>query len=276
MEQVLFVVWRESVEAMLVIGILHTWLSHQPQARRGMLWLWCGVAAGLGLAILLAMALFTANTMMSEHQDHFQVIMVLLAALLIVHMVFWMRSHGPTLQHQLQTELDRRIAHQNWWSVLALAAIAVAREGCETVVFLYGILASTQAPGWIGLGLAGATGFFLALVTYWLLHVGHRLLSWRTFFLVTEIMLLVLASALFIDGIDRLQSMQWLPVLQDPVWDSSAVLDDMGPIGSVMAELTGYRAQPSLTSVLAYTIYWISIAAWLKRSHSQRRHPPPQ
>ncbi|MBB1225564.1 FTR1 family iron permease, partial [Klebsiella pneumoniae] len=30
MEQVLFIVWRESVEAMLVVGILYTWLRATP------------------------------------------------------------------------------------------------------------------------------------------------------------------------------------------------------------------------------------------------------
>ena len=46
MGQVLFIVWRESVEAMLVIGILHAWLSQNPAAG-GKRWLWGGVLAGL-------------------------------------------------------------------------------------------------------------------------------------------------------------------------------------------------------------------------------------
>jgi high-affinity Fe2+/Pb2+ permease len=34
MEQVLFIVWRESVEAMLVVGILYTWLRSTPEGKR--------------------------------------------------------------------------------------------------------------------------------------------------------------------------------------------------------------------------------------------------
>ena len=45
-----FIVWRETIEAMLVIGILHGWLSARPEARAGIPWLWGGVAVGLGLA----------------------------------------------------------------------------------------------------------------------------------------------------------------------------------------------------------------------------------
>jgi len=34
MNQSMFIVWRESVEALLVIGILQAWVSQQPQGDR--------------------------------------------------------------------------------------------------------------------------------------------------------------------------------------------------------------------------------------------------
>ena len=34
MEQILFVVWRESVEALLVVGILYAWLKNGDAAAR--------------------------------------------------------------------------------------------------------------------------------------------------------------------------------------------------------------------------------------------------
>ena len=36
MLQSLFIVWRESVEALLVVGILHAWLCHRPEPVRGL------------------------------------------------------------------------------------------------------------------------------------------------------------------------------------------------------------------------------------------------
>lgn len=271
MEQVLFIVWRESVEAMLVIGILHAWLSHNPSAAGGKRWLWGGVALGLGLAGLLAVGLFAAAGLMGTHQDAFQAAMVFVAAVLIVHMVLWMRENGRTLKRKLESDMAEHAASRNWWSVLALVAIAVAREGSEAVVFLYGILAGAQGAelGWLAFG--GAVGFALALATFGLLQVGSRVLSWRLFFLVTEALLLLLAAALFISGVDRLLSMELLPPLLDPLWDSSVLLDDMSPIGGVVAALTGYRAHPSLTSALAYCGYWLVIALLLRQRHPVRR-----
>ncbi|SCK30672.1 FTR1 family protein [Vogesella sp. LIG4] len=264
MGQVLFIVWRESVEAMLVVGILHAWLSHNAADSGGKRWLWGGVGLGLLLAALLAFGLFAAAELLGPHQDAFQAGMVFAAAALIVHMVLWMRAHGRTLKKDLESGLAQQAGSRNWWGVLTLVAIAVAREGSEAVVFLYGMMAAAPREQLGGMALAGLAGLGLALLTFWLLQLGGKYLSWRLFFRATEIMLLLLAAALFISGVDKLQSMELLPSLIDPLWDSSALLDDMSPAGGVLAALTGYRAHPSLTSLLAYGGYWLAIMALLR------------
>lgn len=85
MEQVLFIVWRESVEALLVVGILYAWLRATPAGRRGMPYLWGGVAAGLALALLLALVLLGVSSWLSdEGQEWFQAGMSLVACALVV------------------------------------------------------------------------------------------------------------------------------------------------------------------------------------------------
>lgn len=145
MEQVLFIVWRESVEALLVVGILHAWMNQNPQGRAGKPYLWGGVALGLLLAVALAVLLFVASGWMGAAQDAFQAGMVFVASALIVQMVLWMRAHGRTLKRELESGLAARAEQANWWGVTALAAIAIAREGSETVVFLYGSLSNAGA-----------------------------------------------------------------------------------------------------------------------------------
>ena len=55
---IVFIVWRESIEALLVIGILNAWLSQQgATAARGRLFLWAGVAAGIVTAFALGAGL---------------------------------------------------------------------------------------------------------------------------------------------------------------------------------------------------------------------------
>lgn len=100
MGQVMFIVWRESVEALLVVGILYAWLKNgDVAARRGLPYLWGGVVAGVVLAAALGAALLGFSELLSgDAQTYFQIAIVLIAAVLIVQMVFWMRKHGRTLK----------------------------------------------------------------------------------------------------------------------------------------------------------------------------------
>lgn len=266
MEQVLFIVWRESVEAMLVVGILYSWLRATPEGKRGLTYLWGGVAAGLALAVALALVLLGVSTWLSdEGQEWFQAIMSLAACALVVQMVVWMKKHGRTLKGELESGARASVANDNWWGLFVLVAIAVAREGSETVVFLYGTVSAGEGGSdMLKLALAGIAGFVVALLTFWLLQLGGKLITWRRFFRVTEILLLLLAGALLVGGLDHLISLDVLPTIVDPVWDSSWLLSDSTGVGKVLADFAGYRALPALSSVLLWVAYWIVVWALLR------------
>ncbi|HFC54324.1 MAG TPA: FTR1 family iron permease [Gammaproteobacteria bacterium] len=266
MGNTVFIVWRESVEAMLVIGILHAWLSSRAEARAGLRFLWGGVVAGLGLAGLLALVMLKVQgELAGEAMEYFQIGMMLLAAGLITQMVFWMRRHGRTLKRELEAGMDRALERASWWGMATLAALAVGREGAETVIFLYGMGMARGGAGQAAFWGSAALGFGAALLTFWLLSRGGRLFSWRAFFRFSEAVLLLLAGALLVEGVDRMFGMGWLPPLLDPLWDSSALLDDSTRIGSLVAALTGYRAQPALLVVLVYAAYWMLVLFMLRR-----------
>lgn len=273
--QILFIVWRESVEALLVIGILAAWMASNDVAATGRRYLWGGVLAGLGGAVLLALALMVfAEQLSGAAQDWFQVGLVLLAGVLIVQMVFWMNSHGRSLKRTLQTELSAAAHRRHWWGIFALALIAVAREGSETVVFLYGILsAGADAVGGLG-AVTGAIagGFVLALATYGLLQAGRRWLSWRLFFSITQVLLLLLACQMFTSGADKLIGLGVLP-FTDPLWDTGWLLNDMGRLGGLVSGLTGYRAQPGIVTVAVWAVYWGAIFLGLRQSRQPVGHP---
>jgi high-affinity iron transporter len=96
------------------------------------------------------------------------------------------------------------------------------------------------------------------------LQLGGRYLSWRTFFRITETMLLLLAGALLVTATDKLMGLDIVPALSGRLWDSSAILPDSGPIGGLIAALSGYRAKPDLVQVLVLALYWGAMV-WLLR-----------
>ncbi len=265
--QIFFVMWRETVEAMLVVGILHAWLSHNPQGKAGIKYLWLGVFAGLFSALLLGLGIEALSAVLSdEGQEYFQSALQLAAAALIVQMVFWMRRHARNLKREMEHSLGQRTQQQNWWGVASLAAIAVAREGSETVVFLSSLVTgsnSLASPAfWMALGL----GVLVAGATFYALQLGGKLISWRVFFKTTETLLLLLACSMLISGVERLIGIQTLPTLVNQVWDSSALLDDGSIFGGIVSAFTGYRARPSLMILLVFCAYWVGVQWNSRRS----------
>ncbi|HEV7833105.1 MAG TPA: FTR1 family protein [Caballeronia sp.] len=271
MGQVLFIVWRESVEALLVVGILYAWLKNgDADARRGIPYLWAGVAAGLLAAVALGAALVGFTEELSgDAQDYFQTGMVLVACVLIVQMVLWMKHHGRSMKRDMEASLQKSKQDANWWGVTLLVALAIAREGSETVIFLYGLGFGQSGHVDPMQYLAVALGLALAFLTFYLLQLGGKIFSWRLFFRVTEIMLLFLAAGLFETGVDKLIDKEILPVVMNQVWDTSWLLDDSSTFGSLVATLTGYRAHPAGMNLIAYAVYWAMIFLLLRRSKNK-------
>ena len=264
MGNALFIVWRESAEAMLVVGILYAWVRQRPDAATGMRFLWGGVAAGAGLALALALVMLgIASSLSPDALEYFQLAITLIAAALIVQMVFWMRRHGRTLKQDLESDMARQASESRWWGLLVVVALAVGRESAETVVFLYGL--AGQEGGGIDFPVVLAIGLLLAFATFWLLQHGGKVLSWRRFFRISETLLLLLAGALFVSGFEKLVALGLLPPLVDPVWDTSWLLDDSNRFGGLIASFTGYRAKPALLPLLALAAYWVIVPTMLRR-----------
>lgn len=262
----LIIVWRESLEAMLVIGVLLGWIARQPEPAMLRSWLWLGAGAGLALAGALAAATFLVRDQMQGLMlEAFQVGMALVAMALLVQMVFWMRRHGRTIRHDLERRAQRSAGALG---LAVVTALAVAREGAETVIFLYGLGLDPDAAVF-RLSVAAAAGFVLAAASAWLLARGARFLSYRLLFRISEVLLLLIATSLLASGIDRMIALDWLPPLLDPVWDSSVLLDDTGGIGEILARFLGYRARPCGTLVAAYAVFWSAVMMALWRTQSR-------
>lgn len=268
MEQALLIVWRESAEALLVIGLLYAWLSRQPQRHRYLRLLWAGVAGGAALAGLLATLMLLAGSWMSDPAgEWFQAAMSALASLLVLQMVVWMARNGRQLRHDLESRAEQAVSQGRHAALALLAALAVAREGSEIALFLYGASGSASASQMLGGALLGG---LLGAASFALLQAGSRLLDWRRFFAISETLLLLLGGAMLMNALDRASGQlmgmdlpeQLYTWLGDPLWDSSAWLDDSSRLGGLIAGLTGYRAMPSAAAALLLAGFWLLAWYW--------------
>ncbi|AIL61379.1 FTR1 family iron permease [Pseudomonas alkylphenolica] len=272
MNQALFIVWRESVEALLVIGILQAWVSQQARGQRLLKYLWSGVALGLLLSAMLALLiLFAGEAMSGTASEWFQAALALLASMLMVQMVGWMHRHARSLKDDLRRHAEQQLARQGGVGLLLLAMLAVSREGSETVVFLYGAGARLQGLALAQFFIGAIAGLLLSGLTIALLHSSRRFISWQHFFGLSEALLLLLAAALLVSATERvggqLLAME-LPemaytLVGDALWDSSTVLSDSQGLGAFLAGFAGYRATPSALTLLVLSGYWLSVGCWL-------------
>ena len=202
--------------------------------------------------------------MLSEQGlEYFQLATMLVASGLIAQMVFWMRRHGRTMKRDLETSMQSNVTAANWWGLLVVVALAVGRESAETVVFLYG-LGAQYTSVWSFLGVL-ALGIGAAWLTFWALQQGSRFFSWRTFFRVSEILLLLLAGALLVSAVDKLIALGRAAAARRLALDTSAVLDDSSRTGGLLAAFTGYRARPALLPLLVLGAYWGMVVTFLRR-----------
>lgn len=257
----LFIVWRESVEALLVIGILYTWLRRENLLTlRNRLWI--GTGLGLLLAGLLAIAFWVAgNWFAGPGGEWFFTAMMAVAALLIMQMIVWMHRHGSGMKHVLEQEAAQSLQSSGGFGILLLAMIAVAREGSETVVFLAGVGAQQNGSSLGMFILGGVLGFILALATFWALQKFSKIIPWKWFFLGSEFVLLLIGGGLLVTAFDKAAAQisaydlpEWLySFMDDPLWSTSSLIPD----NSTLTGLTGYHAEPSFMQAAVLVIYWV-------------------
>ncbi|USZ51345.1 FTR1 family protein [Halomonas sp. DN3] len=263
-EAAFIVVLRESLEAILVVGLVYAWLAREGR-RDALNWLWGGVAAGIALAVVLGAVLMGVGRWLTgDAQTLFQTAMSALAAALIVQMVAWMRRRGASFKRSMECDAMLCLSRSRLWGIATLVALAVAREGAETLVFLYGLgLAQWRGGQLTSFALAAGLGFVTAAACFVMLQWFSRRLAWRGFFRASEILLLLVAAGLWVAALERLMNLGWLPVGIDPLWDTSVWLDDGQGVGGLLASIAGYRAWPSSTLVLGYVCYWGLVYWWV-------------
>lgn len=258
MMNALFIVWREFFECVLIVGILYSYLKKQKNASRALRFMWGGVAGGLGLSLVLAYGMQTAeNELQGNTLEYFQAGMLTLAAFLMTQMCIWMKIHGRRMKSELQGGLENALSTTRLFGVATLTALALAREGFEAVMFLYGMSIEASETGQMSALIAYSLGgVALTLLTAWAYYRGLKLFNQRLFFRATSVFLLVTASGLLLSAVRKLIQMDAIPTLKDVVWDTSSLLDERSGFGQIVSSLTGYQSTPPLTSVIVYSLFW--------------------
>lgn len=267
------IVFRESLEAALLIGIMAA-------ATRGLskrnLWIVIGVTAGLvGSFIVAGLTEYIAQLANGSGQELFNAAILGIAVVMIGWHNIWMASHGAEMANKAkQVGADIRDGAQELSAIAIVVALAVLREGSETVLFLQGIVSSDQGQAATIL-MGGIFGLIAGIVMGFVIYAGLIRIPIRKLFSVTGGLLLLVAAGLAGQMARFLIQGDWLPSLASPLWDSTSILPINSALGSTLHILIGYESRPSGTQVLFYivTLVCIAVAASIVRRRSDFNKP---
>jgi high-affinity iron transporter len=271
----LLITWRETLEAALIVGILLTYLGRSGQVA-GRRWVWLGAGAALLAALGCAVLSDDAISLLdADHQELLQAGVLFLAVGVLSWMIVWMSRNSRAIRGDLQRRADAALAAGRLFGLATIAFVAVFREGLETVLFLWGVVAQRSTGSPVAPVVAGGLlGAALAIATAWLFFGGFRFLSLPTFFRLTGVLLLLVAAGLLTAGVNKLIGLGMLPPLVPQLWNTSWLVRDGSPLGAVLSALVGYRSRPSLLEVLAFVVYFPPML-WALRRASASPAPAP-
>jgi high-affinity iron transporter len=251
------IVFREVLEAALIIGVVAA-ASRGLSGRAGAL----GTGVGAGVIGAVLVAVFAGSITQAARgmgQEIFNAIVLGLAVLMLAWHCIWMAQHGAAMAADAKrVTQDVRRGTRGLSAIALVAALAVLREGAETVLFLHGMAAggglnamSVVAGGTLGLLGGGAVGIAL--------YAGLLRIPVRHFFSVTGALVLLLAAGLAGQMARYLVQADLLPSLRDPLWDTSWLLGAQSSAGSLLHVLVGYDPRPSAMQMLFYVVTLVLI-----------------
>jgi high-affinity iron transporter len=249
-----FLTLREGLEAALIVGILAAYVvkigrrDRLPMVMGGVL-----AAGGLSVAIG-AVVVLTVGELPPLVQDSIAGAAGLVAVAVLTWMLFWMRRQGRALKGDLERGVDIALTQGSVLALASLAFVAVAREGLETVLFMFAILTSSGSglPTLIGAVL----GLALAVGVGWAIFVGGRRIDLRRFFTITGIVLVFVSAGLVGFAIHEFGDAGVI-TNTGAAFNIDGLLPEESPLGMLLAAIFGYRSAPTPLELVGYLAYLI-------------------
>ena len=250
------IVFREALEASLVVGIIMTVLARLKQNRlfplvlgSSLLAVLVSFFAGMGLMMLTAKLRGQAEELLEGG-------VAFAACGVLTYMIFWMDSQARKIKPEVEMKVEQAVRTGELIAIIVLPFLAVIREGAETVLFLKAV--ASQDSLWVS-AAGGVAGLLLAVFVACLIFVGGKRFPLKHLFRVSGIFLLLMAAGLLAQGIHAFQELEILPIFIPHVWDINPIINEKQGLGAFLKSLFGYNGNPSLLEAVAYFFYLAGI-----------------
>lgn len=265
------ITFRETLEAVLVVGIVLTFLTKTNQ-HFFKKFVWRGIGAGVLIAVFLAFILEKFfGGLSGRTEEVFEGVLMFVTAGFLTWMILWVHRQKDVAK-RIKEKVASHAKAGYGMGIFILIASSVFREGTETVLYLKASSIAGQSNQLLGAILGIGTAIALGYTFFrWALRVNLSLV-----FNITSIFLLLFSAGLVGHGVHEFQEAGLLPIFSfDPVINISHILDHRSVFGSILRVLFGYTSKPTVLEIVSYGSYiWFII--WLERFTDRlvRAKPP--
>jgi len=252
---------REGLEASLIVGIIAAFLVKQGRrdVRR---WVFVGVGAGVllctGVGVLLRVI---SQNLPQRQQEGLESVIGAIAVLMVTYMVVWMKRHSRDLKGQLEGAATSALAVGSGFALVAMAFLAVMREGFETVVFLLAAFNESSSGSLAGLG--ALLGIVVAVALGYGIYRGGVRLNLSRFFRATGLVLVLVAGGLIVNALRTAHEAGWLNLGQQATLDLSAVVRPGSIQASLLTGMLGVQNHPALIEMVGWLVYVIPVGIYV-------------
>ena len=252
---------REGLEAALIVGIVAAFL--RAHGRLELLrWVWIGVAAAVALCLAVGVALkVAAENLPYRQQEGLETVIALVAVVMVTYMIVWMRRHARSLKHDLEGAAGAALAAGSGWALVAMAFLAVLREGFETAVFLLAAFNESDNPATAATG--AIVGIAAACALGYGIYSGGFRIDLARFFRITGAMLVLVAAGLVVSALHTAHEADWVNAGQRQVADLTWLVRPGSVQSSLLTGMLGWQPRPVVIEVVAYVAYLVPVMTFV-------------
>ena len=294
--QIFFVVFREALEAVIVISVLLAFVKQSigeknPQVTKKLVkQIWFGAITGIIICIAIGCAFIGAyyslkKDIWTKTEDLYEGIMCLIATILITAMGIAMLRVNK-MQAKWRIKIARAIVEPpinksdrlkcgymvKRYSMFILPFITTLREGLEAVVFVGGVGIGSPAKSF---PLPVVCGLFAGALVGGFMYWGGSAISLQIFLCISTAILYLISAGLFSRGVWFFENYMFNKKtggdaaengsgpgtynIKSSVWHVNCCnpLTDNG--WDVFNSLLGWQNSATYGSVLSYNLYWLAL-----------------
>lgn len=245
-----FIMFRETFEAALIIGIVAGFLAKTNRETLNK-YIFYGILSGLIASIAGAFIFkIVAGGFEGQSEQIFEGTTMIIGAILLSTMILWMIKNS-NVKNQIENKLTNPESGIKV-EIFLLVFVSVLREGVESVIFLNAASFASKSGNMPG----AVMGIILAAVLGYAVYKGFVKLNIRRFFTIINLLFILFAASLVSHGIGEFEESGIVPPVIEHVWgleDESK--DKENYAAKLFSDTIGFNSSPSVSQLLAYFGY---------------------